>query len=417
MEITSQPAGDAVDLHLKGRLDGYWADHLSRSLEETMRQGHHHIRLNMIEVVYVSSLGIRVLVTFHKKAQAIDGTLVVSDASAAVKKVLEMVGLTAQFMPPEKPAAAPNVSVAPARAFDCASASIEVFDLGEAFDLASGQPLRYEVIGQPALLDGCRFRESDCRKVTFPESSFAIGLGAFGQGFADCHNRFGEFLAVAGAAAYQPTDGSNIPDFLVAEGSLVPEMQVLYGAVCTGPFPKLARFESKPDRAAIGLAELADAALETSGGEQAGIVCVAESAGLVGASLRRPPVNRAGNAAPFGHPEIRRWLSFTTEPAYSRALVVAVGVASRSASGPLGELLRPLGGASDIFGHFHAAAFSYRPLQRGMIDMKKTVRSLFEHETLHGILHLISDDRVAAGVSESEFVRGACWIGSMGSQA
>ena len=106
MEITSFPAGDAIDVHLKGRLDGYWADHLSRSLEDTMRQGHHHIRLNMIEVMYLSSLGIRVLVTFHKKAQAIEGSLVVSDASAAVKKVLEMVGLTAQLMPPVTPAAA-----------------------------------------------------------------------------------------------------------------------------------------------------------------------------------------------------------------------------------------------------------------------------------------------------------------------
>jgi len=146
-------------------------------------------------------------------------------------------------------------------------------------------------------------------------------------------------------------------------------------------------------------------------------VCVAESAGLVGASLRRPPVNGNGNAAPFGHPEIRLWLSFTTEPAWSRSLAVVAGVASRSGAGPLGELLRPLAGNKSVFGHFHAAAFSYRPLQRGVIDLTKTVRSLFEQEKLQGILHLLSDDRAAVGVSESKFVRGACWIGSIGSQA
>lgn len=410
MEITSHPAAGAIDVRLKGRLDGYWADHLSRSLEETMRQGHHHIRLSMIEVMYVSSLGIRVLVTFYKKVQAIEGSLVVSDASVAVKKVLDMVGLTAQLMPLVKPAAAPSVSAPLARALDRESASFEVFDL------AGGQPLSCEVIGQPGLLNGCRFSESDCKKVVFPESSFAIGLGAFGQGFPECHDRFGEFLAVAGATAYQPTDGSNVPDFLLAEGSLIPEMQVLYGAMCTGPFTALARFESKPDRAAIGLADLVGAALDISGAEQAGIVCVAESAGLVGASLRRSPVNGAGDRAPFGHPEIRRWLSFTTEPAHSRALAVVAGIASRSGQGPLGQMLRPLAGTTGVFGHFHAAAFSYRPLQRGVIDLKKTVRSLFEHETLHGILHLIGDDRDAVGVSESEFVRGACWIGSLRSQ-
>jgi len=411
MEITSQPAGRRDRCPSKGRLDGYWADHLSRSLEETMRQGHHHIRLNMIEVMYLSSLGIRVLVTFYKKAQAIEGTLVVSDASPAVKKVLDMVGLTGQLMPPVKLAAAASVSAPVARSLDRESASFEVFDL------AAEQPLSCEVIGQPNLLNGCRFTESDCRKVIFSDSSFAIGLGAFGQGFSECHERFGEFLAVAGATAYQPTDGSNVPDFLVAEGSLVPEVQVLYGAVCSGPFTTLARFESKPDRAAIGLAELGEAALDISGAGQVGIVCVAESAGLVGASLRRSPVNGASDREPFGHPEIRRWLSFTTEPAHSRALVVVAGIASRSGDGPLGEMLRPVAGTGGIFGHFHAAAFSYRPLQRGVIDLKKTVRSLFEHETLQGILHLIGDDRDAVGVSESEFVRGACWIGPIRSQA
>jgi hypothetical protein len=62
-------------------------------------------------------------------------------------------------------------------------------------------------------------------------------------------------------------------------------------------------------------------------------------------------------------------------------------------------------------GHFHAAAFSYRPLKKGSIDLKATVTTLFETETLQGVLHLLSDHREAAGPQQSEFVRGACWIG------
>ncbi|MEP6962589.1 MAG: STAS domain-containing protein, partial [Acidobacteriota bacterium] len=88
MEITSQLLGETMDLRLKGRLDGYWADHLSQALEQTMRDGHHHIRLDMSEVAYLSSLGIRVLVTFYKKLGEIEGTFVVSEASVTVKKVL-----------------------------------------------------------------------------------------------------------------------------------------------------------------------------------------------------------------------------------------------------------------------------------------------------------------------------------------
>ena len=411
MEITTNPAGNAMEVLLKGRLDGYWADHLSQSLEETMRQGHHNIRLNMTEVRYLSSLGIRVLIQFHKKTQAIQGTLVVSEASSAVRKVLEMVGLAAELMPPSSATAIPRAPVHADRVFESESAAFDVFPL------AAAEPLQCDVLGRASLLAGRGFSADDCQKIACPESSFAIGLGAFGPQFSDCQDRFGEFLAVSGAAAYQPSDGSNFPDFLMTEGSLIPEVQVLYGAACRGSFSTLARFECTPHHAAVGLSELATAALDISGEEQVGMVCVTESAGLVGASLRRSPVNGAGDAALFQFPEVRRWLSFTTEPAYTRALAVVVGFASRSNTGPLGALLRPLSRTKPVVGHFHAAAFSYRPLQRGFIDLNKTVRSLFEQESLQGVLHLISDDRAAVGVSESVFVRGACWIGGIRSQA
>ncbi len=63
-------------------------------------------------------------------------------------------------------------------------------------------------------------------------------------------------------------------------------------------------------------------------------------------------------------------------------------------------------------GHFHGAAFSYRPLKKGMLDLTTTVQALFEAETLQGVLHLLTDERAAAGSHQSEFVRGACWMGA-----
>jgi hypothetical protein len=138
------------------------------------------------------------------------------------------------------------------------------------------------------------------------------------------------------------------------------------------------------------------------------VVLVAESAGLVGAALRRSP---AVDAAAFQYPEIRTWLSFSTERLYARSLALVAGVASTAPSSPFASLLRPLGEAADLSGHFHAAAFSYRPLPQGAIDLKSTVTSLFESENLQGVLHLLADDRQSAGPQQSEFVRGACWLG------
>ena len=77
-------------------------------------------------------------------------------------------------------------------------------------------------------------------------------------------------------------------------------------------------------------------------------------------------------------------------------------------------MLRPLTSATPIVGHFHAAAFSYRPLQKGRIELTKTVKSLFENQTLLGVLHLLRDDRAFAGAGQSQFVRGACWLAPLG---
>ena len=88
----------------------------------------------------------------------------------------------------------------------------------------------------------------------------------------------------------------------------------------------------------------------------------------------------------------------------------------RDEAGVMGPVVRPLSSANansvgQINGHFHAAVFSYHPLQNGKIDLKTTVRKLFEREDVEDVLHLLSDDRVIAGAGESEFIRGACWVG------
>jgi hypothetical protein len=146
-----------------------------------------------------------------------------------------------------------------------------------------------------------------------------------------------------------------------------------------------------------------------SGADTAAVVIVGEAAALVGAALRQSPAHPAG-ADLFAFPAVRSRLTFTTERAFARSLTLAVGIVSRSQQ----PQLRPLGKSPDLFGHFHAAAFSFGPLKRGRIDLKETVVNLFETESLLGVLHLLNDTREAVGIGQSEFIRGACWAGPAG---
>ena len=405
MEVNRQSTPHGLEMTVTGRLDAYWADHLSKALEDALRDGAHHIRVNMTDVPYMSSVGIRVLLKFYKELQRLNGSFAVSNPSDAVKTVLELAGL--EVLLAGRGTAPERTGQAASRSLDRETAAYEVFD---AVDAAA---LRCRVVGDPELLTGCRFTTRHGRMILFPESTFGVGLGGFGAGFDDCKARFGEFLAVAGAAAYLPTDGTNVPDEFISSKALVPELNVLYGLVCDGAFAHLIRFEAKPS-STVKMVDVTEACLDIAAADAVGIVMLTESAGLIGAALRRSPAVAAVEGAPFAYPQIREWLSFTPERVYPRSLAVVVGVATRSDHASLGPLLRPLGGSAFPAGHFHAAAFSYRPLAKGWIDLVPTVTNLFTVDTLQGVLHLLNDDRASVGAGQSEFRRGACWVAPIG---
>ena len=412
MDIKKHTLGDRTEIRVVGHLDAYWAPHLGTSLNDTVRQGSHEISLDLSEVAFMSSAGLGVLLACYKQLQAIRGTLVISSASQQVLNLINLSGLQDMLLSGTMPSPEGAVAAHPAHP---APEHGERFERPEGtfelFTLSQGSKLNASLIGDPALLRGCKFQKENCSTHAFEESVFAVGVGTLGDRYEDSKGRFGEFLAAAGAVAYLPTDESNVPDYFVPAGSSAANVQVCYAAKFQGSFAKMARFESNKEVRSITLSQLAKAGLELVGAEQLGMVIVAETTGLVGAALRQPPTKHVSNGVPFEFPEVRSWLTFTAERAYARSLALVVGLVSRGDPGPLGLMFRRVGPEPDLVGHFHAAAFTYRPLQKGKIDLKDTVRSLFDNDSLQGVLHLLSDNRPMAGVGESEFVRGAIWMG------
>ena len=86
------------------------------------------------------------------------------------------------------------------------------------------------------------------------------------------------------------------------------------------------------------------------------------------------------------------------------------GVVSNSARGPLAAHVRPHGPTGRLFGHFHAAVFSYHPLPQRTVDLDDLVRGLFANQQLLDVVHLLWDDRPDGAVPESTLVRGVGWL-------
>ena len=400
MEITREKSGEFLVIRLSGRLDANWCNHVQNALSAAVRDGEHRIHLDMAQVGYVSSAGLRVLLSVFKQLRAINGSFGVTRGSPAVRSVLELAGLSMLLATEADATAAVSDEGAPHAS---ASAKYEVFRKETLF---SG--VRLEIVGESAALrrgsDGTQARPAE-----LGANAFALGVGALGSTYADCAGRFGEFLAVAGVAAFQPSDGSSRPDFVVTQGAYVPEGRLLTGLAGEGAFPLLARFEAQPEARVVGLTELAQTALGLSGAPAAAIVAVAETSCLVGAALRQSPATTTVGGDRFAFPQIREWLSFTSERAFRDSTSLVVGVVAKPGSS-FDSLLRPLGKDSGILAHVHAAAFPYRPLRKGRVELKPTVSELFDGQGLQAVLHLLADPREFNGAGQSEFFRGALWI-------
>ncbi len=396
MEISRQTSGDLIILHLAGRLDANWCGHVESALSAAVRDGEHRLHLDMSAVSYISSAGIRVLLTCYKQLRAINGLFGVIRPSEAVRSVLELSGLQMLIT---SEIAATTTTEGDGKKLSSPSAAYELFSLG-----AGG--MKIEAVGDPALLA----QGSSVQPVTrrFDANTVALGIGALGGNFAESTARCGELLAVEGVAAFQPADGSSRPDFMLSEGALVPEGHLVLGLSAQGSFTSLLRFEANDEDRRIGITELMQTALEASGANAAVVVAVTETAGLVGATLRRSPTSDTHEER-FRFPQIREWLSFTSERSFRDTTSLIVGVIAKPGTA-FDALLRPLASGTALIGHLHAAVFPYRPLRKGRIDLKPAVTSLFDGQSLQSVLHLICDPRGFNGAGESELYRGAVWI-------
>jgi anti-anti-sigma factor len=403
---TTRDGGSAV-LRVAGRLDREGAEHLSQSLEELLREGVRSVAIDLATVTYLSSAAATVLSRWHQELAALRGEVRLTSLPPAVRESLAILGWDSRFET--------NAGSEPGPVdlrLSSWQMSATIARSGE-YQMSACVPdgtLRCRLHGHPDWLTHVPLGPDDCDVVALPANAFGLGLGAIGGGYDDCRDRLGELLAVAGCVAHFPNDGARMADYLVGDGEVAPRAVLASGLTCEGAFSKLVRFSTKPDVDAVPLSEVAGVCLDAVGGTVAGVVIAAETLGLSGARIRRSPAAPGASPLEFEVAALREWLSFTPERASALTTTLVAGVVARTPEGPLAAHLRPFGSSGNLYGHFHAAVFSYRPLPQRTVELGVLARGLFKDHQLRDVLHLVWDDRGEDGVAESTIVRGVAWV-------
>lgn len=401
LEINIENRGKEVILKCTGRLDANRAGYLNDYIDKLVREGRYQIALDMTGIDYLSSAGIRSLITQSKNLRAVNGHFCITAMSENVHQVLNMVGMLEMLSQPQQSTENEEETENKEENFEAYGFSFNFIHLHREGNT------EVQVYGNPEHIFDSSFKPEDSRQVTPGENHFSIGLGAIGNSFEECKDRFGEYILMGKNIAYLPADGSGRPDYIVSSGQFIATLTELYGLHFIGDFSYLLRFDPLDSQNTVGLSQLAESIRQLTGYNWMAVVMIAESGGLTGTSLNVSPVDRRKI---FTYPEVKEAVRFTTEPAHIKMLTVSVGYISCKNCDEAEPLLRPLEPGSQVSGHIHTAVFPYTPLKKSDIDLNETIDSLFSSSELTDILHLTNDAREISGIGESRFIQGFCWI-------
>ena len=97
MEITQETVNDVAVISLKGRLNVTTTAELEKIFDALLSEGRTKILVECRELEYISSAGLRVLLTAAQQFKKISGEIALSSLSQNVKQVFEISGFTSIF--------------------------------------------------------------------------------------------------------------------------------------------------------------------------------------------------------------------------------------------------------------------------------------------------------------------------------
>lgn len=95
MDIHVLPKGDAIMITLSGRLDTDTADSLEQEFNKQLQAGHKNFILDLGNLQYISSYGLRSILMLAKQLREKDGKLLLHNLGGEVKEVFDISGFSA----------------------------------------------------------------------------------------------------------------------------------------------------------------------------------------------------------------------------------------------------------------------------------------------------------------------------------
>ena len=207
MDVQISYADRVPILTLSGRFDGFGALQFDETTQGVDSDVPYWV-LDMAGVGYISSIGLRSLVTLEKTLRARDGGVILVAVTRVVRQLLEISALESWLR--SQPTVADALAVARAAA------------VGPVVEhLASGRVVRVRrAAGGACSLEWWNgVRDGPLVSVSLEHLGFAFGTGGFGESVADARAGLGAFVSTPTFAGVLPVDAHGVSDFMTGGAS------------------------------------------------------------------------------------------------------------------------------------------------------------------------------------------------------
>lgn len=420
MDITAERTHNALIIIPKGRLDTFGASKMDEALKKFIKKDDIHVIIEMNDVQYLSSVGIRVLLATFRMLKKRGGELYLSDINPYPLEVLEMAGFDEIFSihdTKEKAIELINPEIS-------GNYQINWKDMPEyvenhikltVFENSKENNL-LEVVGDISKVLYSTLEEKDIYTRFFRNTEYSIGLGALGGSFEDYISILGEMITICGTMIWLPTDGNDTPDFLTPKiDTGMVTIHTGFNVALEGDFNEVMIAESKNSND-FTISDLYGAIFKYARHKKDnfnGVVSItlyADISEFFSSGIKISPLKKF---RPQNHEMITdecnmdEWMDVNNEPKYKGETMVSFGV-GMDLTGDISDLeesalnalfyLHPANvGEKEMILHNHAVVFKHIPFEK-ISDLDKKIRNIVNDGEFIDMRHLLDNTRMKRAV-------------------
>ena len=419
MDINTKRANDILQISIKGRLDAFGALELDDAFNNIIKKSDIHIIIDMEEVHYLSSAGIRILLQTNKKLKKRGGDLHLCNVNQYPSEVLKMTGLDNVFL----------VHSGKEKAMSHITEKIDKIEINwketPSYTQNNIELTVYNSSQKSAILNAvgdiskvlfAQLEQKDIYSRKFSETEYSIGLGALGDDINEYIQILGEMITIGGTMVWLPTDGHDTPDFLTPykdTGNVTIHMG--FNAALDGDFNDIMIAKSKNGES-FTISALYAAVFNIARQTQpnfSGVISIAMQADLdefYSSGVKIAPIKKF---APENHEMIthednfKDWMDINSKSKYHGETMVSFGV-GMDLSGNISTLerealhtlfyLNPANiGDNEFILHDHAVIFKHVPLKK-TCDLDKTIKNIIENGKFIDMRHLLDNTKIKQAI-------------------